>query len=298
MMTTPSFQDIVNHPIPTIDIVDIGAMAEGQERYHALLSSGLARVTGFEPNPDEFALLCDRPGPYRYLPAFLGHGGPAAFHLTRHPGCSSLLEPDPEVIDMFLTLGCAAPTGNFHVEKTVTVDTTRLDDFGGDLLADFIKLDVQGFELEILRNGTNVLKQTLIVETEVEFVPLYKDQPLLGDMQCFMREQGFLFHKLIDVSGRAFKPFMSNYRFLPISQLLWADAIFVRDFTRLDAYTDDALLKAAAVLDVAYGSYDLAALLLKEFDGRRSTGLCGRYVAALQKRRIDECTCLNFKTET
>jgi hypothetical protein len=100
-------------------------MATGQECYHGLLATGLAQVTGFEPNPAEFARLKDRPGPYRYLPYFLGSGGPATFHLTRYPGCSSLLTPDPKVIDMFMTIGCADAGGNFHVVKTEPVESKR-----------------------------------------------------------------------------------------------------------------------------------------------------------------------------
>ena len=107
-----SFSDVLGQPIPTIQILDVGAMATGQERYHGLLATGLAQVTGFEPNPAEFARLKDRPGPYRYLPHFLGAGGPATFHLTRYPGCSSLLEPDPEVSDLFMTIGASPIDGS------------------------------------------------------------------------------------------------------------------------------------------------------------------------------------------
>ncbi|MBC7924407.1 MAG: hypothetical protein H7039_02015, partial [Bryobacteraceae bacterium] len=69
--------------LPTIHILDVGAMAEGEERYHALVKSGKARVTGFEPNVEQFLRLQNRPGPYRYVQAFLGNGGPATFHITR-----------------------------------------------------------------------------------------------------------------------------------------------------------------------------------------------------------------------
>ena len=69
-----------------------------------------------------------------------------------------------------------------------------------------------------------------------------------------------------------------------LSQLLWADAIFVRDFTRLDTYSDDGLLKAVAVLDLVYGSYDLAALLLDEYDRRSQTNLRQRYLDTLKSR--------------
>ena len=68
----------------------------------------LLDTTGFEPNPAEYARLKDRPGPYRYLPVFLGNGAPATFHRTRYPGCSSLLMPDPKVIDLFMTIGTSA----------------------------------------------------------------------------------------------------------------------------------------------------------------------------------------------
>jgi hypothetical protein len=110
--------EILGRTIPTVQILDIGAaMLVGRERYHQLVELGLAEVTAFEPNPAEYARLQGRKGPYRYLPHFLGSGQPATFHLTRYPGCSSILSPDPNVIDMFMTIGCADPGSNFHVEK-------------------------------------------------------------------------------------------------------------------------------------------------------------------------------------
>ncbi|CAA7617861.1 FkbM family methyltransferase [Magnetospirillum sp. SS-4] len=285
MAKSPSFQDIIDNPIPQISIVDVGAMSEGQERYDKLLGSGLATVTGFEPNPEEFARLQGRPGPYRYLPVFLGNGEPATFNVTRYPGCSSLLLPNPEVIDLFSTIGATLAEDNFRVVRSEEVQTTRLDDID-DLEVDYIKLDVQGSELEVMRHGTGKLADTVVIECEVEFMPLYRDQPLFGDIQVFLRDQGFVLHKMIDCAGRPFRPFQPPNPFLPMSQLLWADAIFVRDFTRLDAYGDDALLKAAAVLDVVYGSYDLVTLLLGEFDRRRCTQIRARYLASLRQRNL------------
>jgi FkbM family methyltransferase len=285
--------EFLGRKVPTIQILDIGAMATGEERYHPLVTSGLAQVTGFEPNQAEFARLQDRKGPYRYLPYFLGVGQPATFHLTRYPGCSSLLAPDPKVIDMFMTIGCADPGGNFHVQKTEPVETIRLDDIKPALTVDFLKVDAQGYELEIMRHGTTTLSNTLVIECETEFVPLYKDQPLFGDVQCFLRDRGFVLHKLIDVAGRPFRPFNPPNPYQPMSQILWADAIFVRDFTRLDAYSDDDLLKAAAVLDVVYSSYDLVGLLLIEHDRRLKTGVQQAYVNDLQKRRSLSVQFLN-----
>jgi len=286
-MTAPAnLAQILGRAIPTIHIFDVGAMLVEQDRYQPLVAAGLAKVTGLEPNPAEYAKLQGRQGPYSYLPVFLGNGGPATFHLTRYPGCSSLMAPDAAVIDMFMTIGCADPGGNFYVQSRERVETVRMDDLGSSVVIDFLKIDVQGYELEIMRHGTGKLANTVMIECEAEFVPLYRGQPLFGDIQCFLREQGFVLHKLIDVGGRPFRPFSPPNPYLPMSQLLWADAIFVRDFTRLDSYSDDGLIKAAAILDLVYGSYDLAALLLGEYDRRAKSDLRNRYLEALRRRPL------------
>jgi hypothetical protein len=195
---------------------------------------------------------------------------------------------------MFMTIGCGDPGGNFHVTKTEPVETMRLDDIKPALDVDFIKVDAQGYELEIMRHGVATLAKALVIECEVEFVPLYRGQPLFGDVQCFLREHGFMLHKLIDVAGRPFRPFNPPNPFLPMSQVLWADAIFVRDFTRLEAYSDEELLQAAAILDVAYSSLDLVGLLLTEYDRRQKTNLMQAYIADLQKRGSLSVKVLNI----
>ena len=142
--------------------------------------------------------------------------------------------------------------------------------------------------------GPTALSNTLVIECEVEFVPLYREQPLFGDVQCFLRDQHFVLHKLIDVAGRPFRPFNPPNQFQPMSQLLWADAIFVRDFTRLEAFGDDDLLKAAAVLDMVYCSYDLVGTLLIEYDRRSKTSLWQTYVSDLKNRSSLSVQVLNI----
>jgi len=269
--------------LPTVEVFDVGAMIEGAERYAGLVAQGLAQVTGFEPNPQEYQRLCaTHVGPYRYFPYFLGNGGPAQFHVARYPGCSSLYAPNAALIDLFTSLGTQDEADNFRVVAQEQVQTTRLDDIPEIGLPDFVKMDIQGSELDVLRGATQALSNAVVFELETMFVPLYHDQPLFGDLQVFMRKHGFLFHKFIDISGRSLKPFMpSNNPFTPISQALWADAIFVRDFTALESFSDEQLLKAAMVLHELYCSYDLVYHFLKEYDRRRNVALAGQYAQAV-----------------
>ena len=92
--------------VETIQILDVGAMLEGEACYASLLEKGLAEVIGFEPNPVELARLNQKGTPNcKWLPDFLGDGEEASFNLTHYPGCSSLYTPDPGVINLFETIG-------------------------------------------------------------------------------------------------------------------------------------------------------------------------------------------------
>src|SRR6476661_9991710 len=107
-MAVVTLKSAIAVDIPTIEIVDVGAMIEGEDRYAGLVAQGVARVTGFEPDPEQYEILrTARREPYQYLPYFLGSGGPATFHVTRWPGCSSLYQPDLNVIELFTAIGAA-----------------------------------------------------------------------------------------------------------------------------------------------------------------------------------------------
>ena len=299
-MPPPGIRSLLPLEIPTIDIVDVGAALEGEERYASLVAGGLARVTGFEPDEAQHAqLLAARPGgAYRYLRDFIGAGGPATLHVTRWPGCTSLYRPDPKVIDLFDTLGAAGPGGNFHVIRTEPVETRRLDDIPECPPADYLKLDVQGAELDVLRGAATSLARAVVIELEVEFVPLYENQPLFGDLQTFLRGHGFVLHKFLDVSGRCFRPWrLAPNPFIPLSQVLWADAVFVRDFAHLEAWSDDQLLRAVAILHEVYRSYDLAQRLLAELDKRQDRDLAQPYGRAVIQSGALVPYTMNFKQQ-
>jgi len=269
--------------LPAIQVLDVGAMMEHEDRYQPLVDQGLAEVTGFEPNPEKLRELLEaRRGPYHYLPYFLGRGDPATFYLTRYPGCSSLYPPDSEVIGLFTGIG-TGPGEKFEVIESYRVETRRLDDLDEVPTPDFVKIDVQGAALDVLHGGREQISAALVLEVEAEFVPLYKGQPLFGDIQLFLGNRGFVLHKFIDVAGRAIAPFSNNPNPMePVSQILYADAIFVRKFTRLAGFSDSDLLKAATILHELYRSVDLVNHLLGEHDRRRNTHFARDYLDAVE----------------
>lgn len=171
-----------------------------------------------------------------------------------------------------------------EVVATVAVNTARLDDVpeiraqGCDLL----KLDTQGSEAEILAHASETLKNCLIVETEVEFVQLYEDQPLFADVDQLLRGQGFMFHRFSGMSGRTYKPLMlNNDPTAAMSQVLWSDAVYVPALSRLDRLEPTALVKLATLLHEIYQSYDLCHFVSAAHDRRYGTSYGQRYIEGL-----------------
>ncbi|MDP6279615.1 MAG: FkbM family methyltransferase [Nitrospinota bacterium] len=298
-MSNFSILDVLSGPPPLISVVDIGAMAEGGNRFDKLLDLGITKVVGFEPQPDELAKLKAKDDArHTYLNYFVGRGGPATFHTCRYRGCSSLYRPDPRIIDPFIGVG-TVPGSNFEVLSSRGVKTKQLDDIREIEACDYLLIDVQGSELDVLEGARRTLRNTPVVEVEVEFVPLYEGQPLFAEIDVFMRENGFLLHKLIDVAGRAFRPFLLGDQpddlAKPLSQLLWADAVFVKDFTRFDEVTSGQLLKTAIVLHEVYLSPDLASRALDAYDRKEGSGLCKTYVERFFGGEGFETNFINIK---
>ena len=60
-----------------------------------------------------------------------------------------------------------------------------------------------------------------------------------------------MLHRFVEQASRVVKPLIvDNNPYAGLSQLLWSDAIFIRDITRLDVLTPAQLLKIALILHV------------------------------------------------
>jgi FkbM family methyltransferase len=276
------FEEIVKPP-PMV-VVDIGAMLlEGQVDPLARLSDlGQLRVIGFEPQIDECQRLNARARMGRtYLPYAIANGERRTLYVTNTGMTSSLLRPNLSVASLFNNLAEL-----MQVVATPEIDTARLDDVpeirqhGCDLL----KLDTQGSEAEILEHATRVLEKCLIVQCEVEFIQLYEGQALFAEVDQLLRGRGFMLHRFHDLSGRTYKPLMvNNDPDVALSQVLWCDAIYVPDLTRLDRLEPEALVKLAALLHEVYGSWDLCHVVLAAHDRRCGTSYSQRYFGRLAR---------------
>jgi FkbM family methyltransferase len=123
------------------------------------------------------------------------------------------------VLRMRAELERAAPDISYVGSETVPI--FPLDQVSGEFLSGarrvFLKVDVQGYELEVLQGAKEILAMMLGVQLELSLVPLYEGQALYSSLVNFMESNGFsiwgIIPGLVDNSS---------------GRLLQADAIFFR----------------------------------------------------------------------
>ena len=112
------------------------------------------------------------------------------------------------------------------------MQTTRLDDVPGLPDLDFLKMDIQGGELQALEHGQARLAQCAMIHLEVSFVPLYEGQPSFGEIDVWMRAHGFIPHRFTEVkrwSDLALPTKDNDVRARRSTVLLEADIVYARD---------------------------------------------------------------------
>lgn len=249
-------------------IVDVGSSpVDGPPPYQRIVDEVPTEVIGFEPNPDARAELQAASKPNETVLAdALGDGNPHTLHFCQAPGMNSLLQPNLTVLEKFHLFG---EFGN--VLRTETVSTKRLDDLADLGPIDLLKLDVQGFEKAILENGRERVKECLVVHTEAAFVPMYRDQPCLGEVDTLLRELGFVAHTIFSLKRWGVAPLLINGDpRAGLNQLLDGDIVYVRDFFDLSNWDDGAIARCAHILHFAYGSFDVVHYLVRELMRRRA----------------------------
>src|SRR5260370_1323087 len=172
------------YPLCVIDVGESGGLSApfaGKSYIEAIL---------FEPDARAAVDLRDEPriprGSTRILTSPLANKkGPIRFHLARDQECSSCLEPNMHFLSRFPN-----PT-RFETVETIELNAETLDQQIGRADPDFIKLDVQGTEGEIIEGGGWCFERTIGAILEVEFEPLYRDQKLFPDVHHVMSAAGF-----------------------------------------------------------------------------------------------------------
>lgn len=254
--------------------LEVGALQVGgpEEIFYELLDLfPLSKVIGFEIDEAVCVKMnANARTGINYYPNALGEfNEKRKLYVTQDPMCTSLYKPNDSLISLYNNFDVA------DLKHETEVETISLDYFLGqhDIgPIDFIKIDVQGAELDIFKGAPGALKDVLKIVCEVEFVPHYEDQPLFGDVCSFLNQYDLMFNKFLGLAGRALKPVVFNNNKDYPSQHIWSDAVFIRHVQKMQNLSDVQLLKLS-LLACVYGSIDLSVYCLSHFDKKNSSSL-------------------------
>jgi FkbM family methyltransferase len=185
-------------------------------------------VIGFEPDGEECERLNRDAGSLGYPVRFLPYGlwretaERVPFHVCNWPVASSIYRPNAAFLRSFPNA-----EGLFGVKEVRMISTRCLDEVCGEegLSVDCLKLDVEGAELDVLLGGERALAEALVLEVEVEFQPLFEDQPLFADIDGHLRERGW---SLLGLRRNCWRRDAGRDRSAPGDggQLVQADALY------------------------------------------------------------------------
>jgi FkbM family methyltransferase len=148
-------------------------------------------IESFEPIPAEadiFRKALSGKGVRLHQVALGERAGEADIHLSRSADSSSLLPIGREQRRLF--------HGTEEVGK-LTIAVKRLDDMAmawRKYARILLKIDVQGYELFVLKGAVEMLKSCAYVYVECSETELYVGQALYNDVAEFLERHGFRFH--------------------------------------------------------------------------------------------------------
>jgi FkbM family methyltransferase len=249
-----------------INLLDLGASGQPPEYWTRI--APLINLIGFDPNKQECERLAKQKTSYhsqRFLPyALAGRTGEFTLYRTHSIYCWSLLPPDLEWLRRFTY------SDLFELEGTQQVSAYTLDDIRElqNVEIDVMKLDTQGLELPILESAEARVDRCILLETETGLCENYRGETTFDQIMQFMLKKGF---GLFDINTDHRIPRAGHLApQADKEQMLWCEAVWIRDFVRRPptfALTREKALKALYIY-ANHGCYSFGAEMAAYFHKR------------------------------
>lgn len=168
--------------------IDVGAN-EGQFALSAAHFYPQCRIHSFEPIPEVAKRLTRRlrgnERAHVHRVAVGSSTGSLSFHCHANSQISSALP---------ILRNNVHPDYSVRGGAVIEVPVVTLDDFFSTTELEppvLLKLDVQGYEVQVLRGSTQTLRKVDYMILEAPFMQLYEDQPMFDELHETARDMGF-----------------------------------------------------------------------------------------------------------
>mgnify|MGYP001273101655 FL=1 len=233
--------------------IDIGAAIQIIPRWKKIDKKNLNYIL-FEPNKAEAKFLKLNKKYYNdytiYESALGERKEKLELNITKGSYQSSILKPNFKFINEFPN------SDRFKIVKKVKILTNTLDSFKINNV-DFIKIDAQGFDYEVLKGSTKALEDAIGLEIEVEFADMYKKQKLFGDINKALIAKNFLF-----VDFLSLQKWQRNSS--EGGQCVFGNALYLKRFQNIKNINREKALKYITI-SLLYNKFDMAIEAVKNY---------------------------------
>jgi len=284
-VTSFAIRDAVDD-LPRLAVIDVGVLGAAQWIHWRFLSErAIGTLTGFDPDPGACA-RCNMQAPpgIAYLPGLVADGNPVRLHRTRDPRYTSVFRPNTAFASAFEGLAEAC-----QVERVERLDSIRLADVSLPVGAgcDYLRVGVRGAEALVLENAGGHLATAAVVHTTAAMAPLYEEAPAFDRVDAVLGSRGFIMHRFFDGVSAS----LASLPGLAVAQaesyggqLLWSEAIYVKDYTDPCSQPLSVWLSLALAAHEMIDAPDLACRALANADildgGERAARYLDSYIAA------------------
>lgn len=244
-------------------IVDNAALLPKHPRFSEFLQSGNMAMMSFDPG-SQYTRQADglkALGDWHHHPhALLGDGTQKTLYVTLDPEETGTLKP---------LSSDELPERNRKDLQLLTelpIDTLRLDDIEGLPSLDVLMLDHLNNPLDVLRNASVSLKETLVIQVRVAFHRTHQDQIDVYEILSYAHSNGFRFYCFNNESFLSLLPQSVPEESKQETEMLSADVILLPSFERMNKLTYTQRVKLAFLLHAVYGIKDKAYALLAGLD--------------------------------
>lgn len=237
--------------------IDNGPLLLRQTDLSEALRDGSIHLIALDPG-SSLGDLSHYPHLQHFPLAMLGNGEPVQLSVCLQPLWNASLPLDTQPP---LNAECQ-PAG--QIIARLPVQRIALDAIEGLPGLDWLLLAAGHDQLEILEHGRQILSNTLLLQLEVLFPPIYAGQASLDDLKGWASQHGFQFHGFSDVQ-RMSNPAADEPNDDP-GTWLRACALFIPDETRLQQLDAGQLTRLAFLLDSIHGDFAASYHLLQQAD--------------------------------
>lgn len=183
-------------------VINVGA---NKGQFHDLLRQEVGfqgRILSFEPvrkYADALEAEARNDALWRVFPYALGSTtGETTINVTKSPGLNSILEPRTDAVPGFWNEGGVTDIETIMVKSLDEV--LRINGLDCKLDSAYLKLDTQGFDLEVLKGASTALKSIPALQTEASIRPIYVGMPDYKECINYLVGKGFQISGLFPVT--------------------------------------------------------------------------------------------------